>query len=59
MLKEMGMKQSLTDPCVFYRRDKEGKLKLMALLHVDDTLIAGDTKMIEWYKLMAGKRFKY
>ena len=42
-----------------YLMDEEGELVLSALLHVDDTLIAGEPKMIEWYKEMVGKRFKY
>ena len=58
LLEKMGMTQSLTDPCVFYLKE-EGKLKLMALLHVDDTLITGKTKTIEWYKEMGGTSFKY
>ena len=59
LIKKMKMKQSLTDPCVFYLRDDQGKLVLIALLHVDDTLMAGEAKWIKWYKAMVGERFKY
>ena len=37
LTKEKKMKQSLTDPCVFYLRDKKNILVLLALLHVDNT----------------------
>ena len=40
LTKEMKMKQSLTDPCVFYLRDEKGILVLLALLHVHNTLVA-------------------
>ena len=40
LTKEMNMKQSLTDPCVLYLRDKKNILVLLALLHANDTLVA-------------------
>ena len=47
LTEKMKMKQSLTDPCVFYLRDEMDVLVLMALLHVDDTLVAGEPKWID------------
>ena len=38
-VKEAGMKQSLTDPCVFYKKDEKGQLILMVAMHVNDILI--------------------
>lgn len=57
-LDKMNMKQSLTDPCLFYKK-VNGKLVLIALIHVDDTLVAGPPKWVQWYKEMVGLRFKY
>ena len=59
LTKEMKMKQSLTEPCVFYLRDEKDSLVLLALLYVDDTLVAGESKWFDWYKKMVGTRFKY
>ena len=59
--KEINMKQSLNDPFVFYLRDERDNLVLLAFLsflHVNDTLVAGEPKWIDWYKKMVGTRFK-
>ena len=40
---EMKLKQSATDPCIFYKQRK-GKVVLVLLLYVDDTLFAGEKK---------------
>jgi hypothetical protein len=37
---EIGLTQSFYDPCVFYKRNPEGKLVILGI-HVDDTLLAG------------------
>jgi len=44
---EMKLQQLLTDPRVFFEKDEKGNLDLMALTHVDDTLIAGRKEEIE------------
>jgi hypothetical protein len=36
----MGMVQSISDPCVFYKHENN-KLVLIAVIHVDDTMLAG------------------
>jgi hypothetical protein len=59
VLKEMQMVQSKSDPCVFIKHDNEGNLVLMAVIHVDDTLLAGHPDWINWYKEGIGKRFDY
>ena len=58
-VKEAGMQQSLTDPCVFYKRDKDGDLMLMVAMHVDDNLITGTNEAVRWFKEIVGRRFKY
>jgi len=42
LMKRMKLEQSLTNPCLFFKKDNEGNSKLMALTRVDDTLIAGN-----------------
>jgi hypothetical protein len=44
---KMKMKQSQTDPCIFYKL-RDGKLVLILVLYVDDTLCAGEQDEIEW-----------
>jgi TfoX/Sxy family transcriptional regulator of competence genes len=55
----MGMKQCKSDPCVFYKHDEQGKLVLMAVIHVDDTLLTGTPEWIEWFKKGIDKWFGY
>jgi hypothetical protein len=54
----MGMTQSKSDPCVFFKHDK-GELVLMAVIHVDDTLLTGTQDWVDWFKEGIGKRFDY
>ena len=42
--KKKRLRQCWTDPCVFYRMDKYGKLELIAVAHADDDLLAGKKK---------------
>ena len=53
----MNMTQSKADPCVFYKTDDKGKVMLIAVCHVDDTLLSGTKKEIEWFKTMIKRRF--
>jgi hypothetical protein len=47
----MKMQQSATDPCIFYKQ-RGGKVILILILYVDDTLCAGEKKEVEWaYKI--------
>jgi len=59
LIKRMKLEQSLTDPCVFFKKDNEGNLELMALTHVDDTLIAENEEEIENFKKGISERFKF
>ena len=42
-----GMKQSKADPCIFYKKNEEGKPLLVAAVTVDDCLIGGTPKNVE------------
>ena len=53
---EMGMEQSLADPCVFFKKEN-GKVVLVAVCHVDDNAIAGTSDWIKWFKEGVKKRF--
>ena len=59
LTKVMKLEQSLTDPCVFFKKDERGHLALMALTHVDDTLIAGNEEEIKNFKKGISRRFKF
>jgi Reverse transcriptase (RNA-dependent DNA polymerase) len=55
ILKGMNLQQSATDPCIFYKH-REGKLVLILVLYVDDTLCAGERREVEWaYKKIEEK----
>ena len=55
----IGMIQSQVDPCVFYKRNDEGDTILIAVTHVDDTLLCGTIKAIEDFKVAIKKRFGF
>jgi hypothetical protein len=51
----MNLKQSATDPCIFYKQ-RGGKVVLILVLYVDDTLCEGERKEVEWaYKKIEEK----
>jgi Reverse transcriptase (RNA-dependent DNA polymerase) len=55
ILKGMSLHQSATDPCIFYKH-RGGKLVLILVLYIDDTLCAGERKEVEWvYKKIEEK----
>jgi hypothetical protein len=49
ILKDLGMIQCETDPCVFYRVNTQGYLELVIACHVDDSIIAGSKPVIDEY----------
>ena len=57
IVETMDMKMSKTDPCLFFKKDEQNRLVLVAICHVDDTLLIGVKKEIEWYKTTIKKRF--
>jgi hypothetical protein len=56
-LKENGLTQSKVDPCLFYSKDENGSMDLLLTLFVDDTLVAGKRKRVQWLYTMIKKRF--
>ena len=44
--------QSNIHSCLFYKMSEEGKVVLLAVCHVDDTLLEGSKTEIEWFKTM-------
>ena len=52
------MKQCLADPCVFYLRDKNDEPKLIAVMTVDDCLLAGKPVDMKWLQDEVNKYFK-
>jgi hypothetical protein len=56
LIEVMEMKQSLADPCVFFKIT-EDKVVLVAVCHVDDNAIAGTPHWIKWFKEGVKKRF--
>jgi hypothetical protein len=59
LIERMGMTQSLADPCVFYKKNKEGRTILIAICFVDDTLLFGLPEEMIWFKDGISKRFGY
>jgi hypothetical protein len=46
----MEMKQSLADPCVFYKHNKTGQTVMIAVCFVNDMLLVGTKEEVEWFK---------
>jgi hypothetical protein len=57
LIEVMDITQSLTAPCMFYKADKDGKVALIAVCHIDDNAIAGTIEWIQWFKTRIRKRF--
>jgi hypothetical protein len=57
LTKNIGMKNSQSDPCVFYLKDDSGATKLIVASHVDDCIMAGTKDAIEQFKMDVKKRF--
>jgi hypothetical protein len=49
VIEEMGMKQSLVNPCVFCKESEE-LIVLVAVTHVDDLALGGSLEWIKWFK---------
>jgi hypothetical protein len=55
----MGYKQSLTDLCVFFKKNNNGQMLMFALIHVDDSLLIGTRDEIKRFKEGIKKRFGF
>jgi hypothetical protein len=53
----IGMRNSQSDPCVFYLKDDDGKTRLIVASHVDDCIMVGPKHVIEQFKLDVKTRF--
>ena len=56
--KEIGCKQSAVDPCLLFKHDEYGELKLLIAIYVDDVLIAGKKEEIKNFKNEFRKIYK-
>ena len=50
LVNKLGMVQSNTDPCLFYKKTEDSKLWLIMAVYVDDCLIAGSPQALKWLK---------
>jgi hypothetical protein len=53
----MNLKQSETDPCIFYKQRGE-KVVLILVIYLDDTLCAGERKEVGWAYKKIEEKFK-
>ena len=58
LIDKIGLTQCLSEPCLFFKKDKEGKLLLIVVTFVDDILIAGTRKHVDQFKEDIQQRFK-
>jgi hypothetical protein len=54
---KMNMQQSHSDPCIFYNYEG-GKLVLILVLYMDDTLCAGEKEEVEWSSKILESKLK-
>jgi hypothetical protein len=59
LLKVMRYKQSLADPCVFYKKNDKDQTVLFALIQVDDLLLVGTKEELKTFKAGIKKRFGF
>jgi hypothetical protein len=51
LLEEIGLTQSLADPCLFYLKNKNtDEFILLVIFHVDDAMACGAKAEVEWLK---------
>jgi hypothetical protein len=52
------LKQSLADPCIWYKQDAQQNLLLLVAVYVDDCIVAGTKDEVESFKTGVKRRFK-
>ena len=58
LMRKFGMVQSKADPCLWFKKNEAtGELELLVAIYVDDCVVCGTRKMIEWWKTQIKKRF--
>ena len=58
VVRSMKMKQSLADPCVFYKLNKNNELELIVSVTVDDCAVTGMEEDRKWFMNKLEERFK-
>jgi len=56
LIEQVKMKKCRSDPCVFVMKEND-KPQMVALIHVDDTMLCGKKKAIEFFKEKVKERF--
>ena len=56
--KKVGMTQSRADPCVFFKKNENGKAMLVVAMTVDDCAIAGTPEAVNWLMNKIEEKFK-
>ena len=59
LLEKMKLEQSQADPCVFFKKNAKGMTVLIAITHVDDTLLIGTREAVDEFKKGIKERFGY
>jgi len=57
LVRDIGMDQLESDPCVYVKRVQSGKILLVGTW-VDDILSTGSSEMVEWFRTKLHERFK-
>ena len=55
---EIGCQQSIVDPCLLFKKNKNGELILLIAVYVDDVLIAGEKEDNDTFKTEIKKTCK-
>ena len=53
----LNLKQSLSDPCVFYRKNEVGRTLVIVVVYVDDCLITGEPEYVAEIKASLKREF--
>lgn len=56
-LEQMGLTQSLADPCIWFKHDSNGDLILLVAVYVDDCIVVGTKPEIDAFKEGVKQRF--
>jgi hypothetical protein len=56
-LREIGLSQSLTDPCIWFLHSPEGELIFIIAVYVDDCILTGEQPEIDEFKKNVQTRF--
>ena len=54
---KLGFVQSLADPCILTKFNRQGRVVAVIAIYVDDCLIAGEPTWIKWCTTKIKKKF--